>query len=911
MDKEQMINAEDRFQLLKENVGNLDIREQLTLASVIRDNIINDESIIRECETNQGLSDSRKKLLEEINEFQKLKVKYVVSQEVDVNNASSARINNFDEAKADLIDLIVDEHNQNLVQETESLKLYENIKVGDTRICDIHTNTLASTEEQCRNGRYRVLLMGEFQSGKTTTSNAICDGRNIGAIGDGTATSAVPVSVSYAEKDSVIIRWKSKELITQIFSHVTYYYDDLCLSEFDVEDAQARKEWMTRLEELRSSDKCSNIEEDELKFLALCSIVLKYYKSSNLSNIKKNLASSSNVAKITKFPNNLVSRWKTHGADIFTIEESIFFFIEQVECYCPSETLKKLNCTIVDCPGLFSSAYDTEITEREMVNANAILYLLPYHKGIGQEVCESLYKIKDNYGDVHRKLFIVNNLSWLKDNAFFDSNSLKIKDMFYKEVIPFDAMLAYFGQIKLSCEEKRLPKQDEEQFTNKPIVKTRPGTMMKTEITFNSFEDAWSARIKNYVLALEWYDEIPKPEAIVDESGLSNLIHKLKSFIDDNKAYSVILGEGVYKLASELSQIRGKLNTQYIEPYSKGREDCIESWINRLTQAEKFSESAKMIIKECFYEQRNESKSLKYRISQDTYDKLFTKEFYDKMARAICGAIYDNKKILINKNKKELEKLLKPIIEKVIVEKIEGILSYWVSIIRSGDDKTFDDLFTPKIEVLETKLEQEWGAIFSINENIKMSNYLSLPKTISDIYAESHSSINNLSIKSPINSTKVLMGSLIAEIAVTVTSAVTVIVGYLVLIMSTPVGWAALGLGAMVAGVIILFGGSEAVRNKAVKKMLPKVAPELEKVYDTFKDMIAQKVAQILQQYEERLYLDNIKVQMQSEMDIIISSPEEEAEKKCFDAVYGVSEIDKQLTKYNQFKEKYVTYEND
>lgn len=218
--EEKLNSAIEQFEILQENIDNFTKRELLEMASSIRNNCSSDKSIISECETNSSLSDKRKDLLDAIHIFQ-LKIIQECIHKYDDFSFSNFRVKDFYRAKLALSDMADEELSSNMFKEKETPLLLENI--GEVKS---HIKTLKRVSSDCKDGKYTVLIMGDFQSGKSTTLNAFCDGKNISAIGKGDATSAVLVSITYSDTEYIRIRWRNKEELTSVFEKIKQYLQD-------------------------------------------------------------------------------------------------------------------------------------------------------------------------------------------------------------------------------------------------------------------------------------------------------------------------------------------------------------------------------------------------------------------------------------------------------------------------------------------------------------------------------------------------------------------------------------------------------------------------------------------------------------------------------------------------------------
>lgn len=227
---EEKLNAAiESFEILKESLNNFSVREQLEMASSIRDNFSTDEDIIAACSESPTLSEKRKNLLDDIHNFHVNIIEDNITKDADFS-FSDCRVGDFDKAKVALAEKIDNELASNIFKETEIPRLFKNIEGSES-----HIDTLKRVSSNCKYGKYKVLIMGDFQSGKSTTLDAFCDGRHISAIGKGAATSAVLVSVTYSEKEYIQIHWGQKKQFSSIFDKIKQYFQDFDWQSFDLD----------------------------------------------------------------------------------------------------------------------------------------------------------------------------------------------------------------------------------------------------------------------------------------------------------------------------------------------------------------------------------------------------------------------------------------------------------------------------------------------------------------------------------------------------------------------------------------------------------------------------------------------------------------------------------------------------
>lgn len=897
--------ASEKFDILQKNTGNFTKRELLEMASSIRDNISTDKNIISKCEENPSLYDKRKELLDAIHIYQ-LNIIQGCINKYDDFSFSNFRVKEFDKAKLALSEMIDDEISSNILKEKETPSLLDNI-------CEVksHINTLKRVSSDCKDRKYTVLIMGDFQSGKSTTVNALCDGKNISAIGKGDATSAVLVSVTYSEKEDIRVHWRQKEQLMTIFDKIKQYLQDFNWQDFNLDKSSSRETLFNAIEDLRKSNNCPKVGEGDAKFLMLCSFILTFYDTKELEEIKTFLQSVSDVSDFTKFPDKGESIWGKYGVDKFSIQEALFVFIDYVECFIPSTTLRNLNCTIVDSPGLFNSSYDTMVTETAMKNAHAIMYILPYHKGIGEDVCKSLYTIKYNYSDYHRKLFVVNNLIYTNDNDFYDSNCRQIESMFgsKKYVYQYDAKLAYLTQL-MKLYKSGIAIEKDYAHLLKVVKKTFNSVKEKN---YTTFDDAWLAHTKKYeddIVGLSIDD-------ILRASGFVDMTIALKQFIADNESYAVIVSNGLVPMRNELVSIENGLYRSYMEPYMSSHDELVNIWQCRIDIANDFHIYAKNKAKEKIFANLNGQSSLSERMAEDENSKLFTYDFYTKLIEEISGVLYDHKKDLLatktlfnrdkTKFKKRFSELSSPWIKEKILELISSKIQYLIDNMEKDQDKTVGNMFYPVIDNLELDLKEYWNLQLGEDKGVAMQDYFSLPRNLKlSVGSDSSQNAYDKNILAQTDVSRTLLGGLIAQVSAIVAGIATTIASYITLIMFDPSGISQmvigvlLGIGGMVTGVMAGLGGAVAVRDYFIKQLSKKLDPDIrtDDFRNSFKKIIKTHIDNTL-----NLYIDHLSVnvnKMMNERDLALN-PTSDQESHCFRAIDIKSRIHNQINKYDDY----------
>lgn len=901
---EEKLNAAiESFEILKESLGYFSIYEQLTMASNIRDNVVDDCIIQEGCKNSQTLSDKRKILFEKISDFQKTIISEVSKENNFIDCNENVSIEDFTEANESLFRISKEELRGSLNCEVDTL--YSKIDESDK-----HRKTLKNIVDRGTKNEYKILLMGEYQSGKTTLVDSII-GKHVSAIGDGNTTSAIPIAFSYSSEIKVNASWKSREHLNQLLSCIKKYIKDFSVENFDIDNTKRREDLYQKLNAFRHDSTCPKAKEPGLKILAICSLVLKYYGDNRLRSIAKDGLSLSIIPSISRFPKKFETRWRRKGGDDFSFEESVFAFVEKIYCHLPSETLKQLNCTIIDAPGLFSNAYDTKVTETEMMNANAVLYLLPYDKEVGEDTCGSLYILRNNYPDILRKLFIVNNRSFCDHKRFFQTNRETIYEMFgaSMNLYKLDAQLAYLGVIKKSYDNSSLSEEEIAQFINSCQHEFEDDN---DPIVFKNFMDAWNYSISIYKPRYRW-EKTPTADEIIEKSYLLSVLNNLLSFIDKNRAYSIIASEGVYKLYNEISSIRKSLLLRHVRLHMDGREKTKSLWGVRFSRVKEFEKTALDLIQKHLFRAVENIPPLSERLSESVYAKIFTNDSIDNLVVNICREVYNNKWDLTKcgKNEEKIKKLISPKIESVVADFIIGRVNYWNELMKSGQDSSFNSLFNAQMKLLESELDKEWKEKFATDDG----DFASVRKLYFEVKKDTTWFAIGASQKdgNGFSTGRVsLMGSLLNDIAMIVAAIllflIPTIISIIIAFVSNPAGWVA---GTVAGGFGVgyyVFTGDDWMEKKFVESNFKKIKEKLSEnnLNSKLQMFIQTEINKILKSFASTLTLNGKR--MNDDRDVSLSSPVEELEHNCFVSVREIITIDEIINTYVEFVNQYLKY---
>ena len=312
-----------------------------------------------------------------------------------------------------------------------------------------HNEALRAVDEKCREDQFDVVLLGEFQYGKSTTFDTLCGGREMSPQGSGTTpTSAVPVSVQSLSRDEKEeygeIRFKSKrELAGELFDT---FEEELCKSDSDhpltaflVKDdvTQNGNDDKTRRKGIRDrfcdgfdfdnpdhlSVARTALEKDwdfwrqnkacfpsrKLQLMEVETLVVRFYGTPEYQNaIRWTHCRVEEVRNFVRFP----PRWnkdKTNGFNFeVTFEKAQFVFVGAAILHLYSSFEETSEYRMTDCPGLDAGEYDTKVTRRALLRADGILFVHKSNRTIGNSTGEELLELVRNTGRSNRAIMALN-----------------------------------------------------------------------------------------------------------------------------------------------------------------------------------------------------------------------------------------------------------------------------------------------------------------------------------------------------------------------------------------------------------------------------------------------------------------------------------------------------------------------
>ena len=454
------------------------------------------------------------------------------------------------------------EYKNQLVQFAKSALKISDILESD-RIGIERAKNKVETDQFC------VSLIGEYQGGKSTTFDMLCGGRDISPRGNNMKTSACRIRATNVP-DNVIeyaeVKWKSDYQLLQTIKDVLSYIEPEDLGcelsttkTFSYESyvQLGNQQHIKLIQDAISKAKNDNPNEAMKDTLIVAQFIAEFYSRTINLRKKINGYTLSEVLPFMVFPKNMHERIISGNNSLssFTDTEALFAFVETVDCYIHSKELRKLGCSVIDCPGLFASDYDTSIALLTIADSDAVLYLLSGEKMMGQGDTNAISKIYKNKKIVNPQydgkdvFFVINQRKSVEETSFVGYDLSKINDIGFKttELPLYNALLCYYAKIGLNYLCGTLDEQ------------TKVGFMASGRGRYLPFVQKW-VKEANSILNSLWLDDQYKVtqldqmscETLMSISNFQGVFSPIEDYVVHNKAYSILVDNGANKILEAL-----------------------------------------------------------------------------------------------------------------------------------------------------------------------------------------------------------------------------------------------------------------------------------------------------------------------------------------------------------------------
>lgn len=606
---------------------------------------------------------------------------------------------------------------------------------------------------------FEIVLIGEFQGGKSTTFNALCDGREISPRGALIKTSACRISAhnlsDLSKAEYARIEWKSdvellktiidlvapgikkrdsrrfpevlpnSVLIGEVSKHQTKNLPSAFKPLDIIKDVKLLKsvlkeEWEAFRENPVAYDRVSSGRQD---MLYIATIIVEHCAS---REVKKHLAakceemSVADMAKFVKFPDKWEERWDKYPHTSFSDLEVLFAFIARVDCFIHSENLGRMGCVITDCPGLFASDWDTRVATDAMKSAHAIAYLFGGDRAIGSQETAALQHIRSL--GLEKNLFYVFNAKTRigqAKNTIVSENVSKLRNQGYK--FENGELNIYHALLGLCSRNATQIVNNTDGFSQDRFCELARRIY---EETFVDAKEAWGRvvddNLYNYLDRCDHgkiQELVNSPTMLGECSGLDSIVNKIEKFVLERRARSLLVDRGANRVKNAITSA-----LQTLKSVKEDAEKNVEDALVECTAAEeafsKFQREAKEII-----EQQIMKKAIGVALVREFVDDVFMQsgpEIADRVAGELAEDIASNKAKYVKEATLEklagktsayihgtVETCFRKHFEKVIGNAVEA----WVLKIKSGENETFNGEFGYAISRASKLLHEKWDEI--------------------------------------------------------------------------------------------------------------------------------------------------------------------------------------------------------
>ena len=608
-----------------------------------------------------------------------------------------------------------------------------------------YADELQQIARKCQENAFEIALVGEFQGGKSTTFNALCDGRDIsprGLGGGGIKTSAAVISAQNIAGDETRegfsewaeVMFKTPKAIALGLSTIlrrplmdskSFRAFNRALSDEEFDEALATDDGFPSLVRLddqncrrilldaadvlwaKWDDNHSSISDDELDQLRIATLQLRFYGTDEYDRmISRNILPIDNFQKLIAFPKDWMARWIDGRHSKFSLSEIAFVFVHSVLVRLHSENLRRLGCRVTDCPGLFANAYDTSVARRTILNADAVWYLINGEKQIGQKDLEIVHAIASMgmLGKIEATCNIRGSHEQKISDVIPTTKAVLANVGHSVEVYPYNARLAFLAM-------------QGDLLVNRPALFSeldRVGMIIDAKARDDSLSPCsmWTKMVRRMggSTELEDLEEIdtldPKTVAVVRrESMLDGILSRLESDIIPQKARSLLVDKGSDRAARALCAYEGVLKTT--EAAAEAEES---KWRDEVENARAaladFVDRANIAIDHsALFTERN---VLAEDMAREVADAAFDEKFMDELSNRIGEAVKKRySKFYFKKStlRQELMGEIVPIVSAASRNALVNAMNSWQKSKSSATKKTLQQ----RADHLVTTIQDIWN----------------------------------------------------------------------------------------------------------------------------------------------------------------------------------------------------------
>jgi hypothetical protein len=743
-----------------------------------------------------------------------------------------------------------------------------------------HARELAGIHRKCLEDQFEVALVGAFQGGKSTTFNALCDGREIsprGLNGGGVKTSAGIVTAQHLADPNKFEEGLDGEVLSE-WAEVTWRDEReilLGMAELVIPHLAEDKEFALiqtgRLESRRigfastsehlstilslenNDDRAALVRAIDLEwrswannkgaypgdnFDLLCISSLHLHFWANKPDFEEQRArrifSIAEIQQCVVFPIDWLQRWTVGRAacEGFSVTEATFAFVSRVLLRLRSKNLARLGCRVTDCPGLFVSAWDTRLAMEVMHRADAIWFLIGGDKAVDGEVKAILNYIRD-HGWQHKLRLTVNlkggNSHQQMIGRVLPATRAALEQMGLGDiqVHPYDAFLAFRalqGGLLMKGRE-HLSKQDLHCLAEEYRV---PVEMLDPAKAWRKFVNRRlaTAEIELSKILLEDDPTSESVEEVRRHSYLDEIMSAIELMVIERKARSILLSNGARPAEVALARLEGDLKARE-QQASKKVEEFLRKYDDLKERLDLFLSDANDAIEPLREEAIDHALFENYwheavlPAANEAAAKAASKIHNDILTISNLGLILSP---FSSVSKQSLSNQASALISREFESFLKQYSLRWKERLCDGNLETFQTKVAKRAEIICSKIRSRWDQHLPANilneqhllEGIQMPSVSGIPKNDAAEIARENGVRNASEI---IVTENIFNPGLVGGL-------VGALVGGVLSLLITPVGWIALVSAAVVATVAASSSGLD--RKNGIKKIFDKLKPGLD-----------------------------------------------------------------------------------
>lgn len=460
-----------------------------------------------------------------------------------------------------------------------------------------HLSDLKQAHRKCQEDQFEIALVGEFQGGKSTTFNTLCDGREIsprGLNGGGLKTSAGIITAQHLSDPNELERvevawrtrrelilgmgslikpylWQSEEVAKALGQEIEPVTPDEQLAELIDPYNPTHATWINEalsLQWQKWSENKGAYSGNDLDQLFISTLQMRFLANREIVALmgrpQLNIAE---FQKLIAFPTDWLSRWKAGSGAEFTATEVGFVFVSQALVRIHSPGLAKLGCRVTDCPGLFVSKWDTDLAHEVMNRSDAIWYLIRGDRAMNQDDKKILSFIRDNgWTD---KLHVSFNLRSEHEKCLtgiLPETRAALDNMGLEKttIHPYNAFMAFRseqGQRLMSGDDALAPSDQANLKSEALATKAKPESVASPKaawVRVVSKHCATALNEENFPSALD----AESLSRLRSESRLNDIRTAVEDCVVSSKPHGVLVGNGANLAVAALARYEGDLELE-------------------------------------------------------------------------------------------------------------------------------------------------------------------------------------------------------------------------------------------------------------------------------------------------------------------------------------------------------------